>query len=83
MTRLRNLKLTREEPVSSLSPRLFSNHRTGGLVSFRAIKACLRERYIVGSVLAEKDMWQRDVWKRDIRERDIRDRDMGETGAAT
>jgi hypothetical protein len=43
--------------------------RTGSLLAYRAIRACLRER----------DIRERVIGERDIRERDIRERAIGET----
>jgi len=63
MIRLQQWKLTRQEPDSNPNPPLLCNMRTGSLLAYRAIRACLRER----------DIGERDIWERDIRERDIRE----------
>jgi hypothetical protein len=76
MNRLQQRKLTRQEPDSNPNARLLCNARTGSLLAYRAIRACLRERDI-----GERDIGERDIGERDIRERDIRERDIGETVA--
>jgi hypothetical protein len=71
MNRLQQRKLTRQEPDSNPNARLLYKARTGSLLAYRAIWACLRER----------DIRQRDIGERDILERDIRERAIGETVA--
>jgi hypothetical protein len=69
MNRLQQRKPTRQEPDSNPNARLLCNARTGLLLVYRAIRACLRERVIR----------ERDIRERDIGERDIRERAIGET----
>ena len=76
MNRLQQRKLTRQEPNSSPNARLLCNARSGSHLTYRAIRADLRERDI-----RERDIGERDIGERDIRERDIRERDIGETVA--
>jgi len=61
MNRLQQRKLTRQEPDSNPNARLLCNARTGSLLAYRALRACLRER----------DIRERDIGERDIGERDI------------
>jgi len=66
MNRLQQRKLTRQEPDPNPNARLLYNARTGSLLTYRAIRARLKEM-VIG--------------ERDIRERDIQERDIGETVA--
>jgi len=47
--------------------------RTGSLLTYRAIRALLRER-----VIGERDISERDIREGDIRQRYIRKGDIGE-----
>jgi len=76
MNRLQKRKPTRQQPDSNPNARLLCNARTGSLLTYRAIRARLRERDI-----RERDIRERDIKERDIRERDIQERDIGETVA--
>jgi hypothetical protein len=71
MNRLQQWKLTREEPDSNPNACLVCNVRTGSLLAYQAIWACLRVR----------DITERDIGKWDIGDRDIRERDIRETVA--
>jgi hypothetical protein len=74
MNRLQKRKLTRQEPDSNPNAHFLCNARTGSHLTYRAIRACLRERDI-----GERDIGERDIGERDIGERDIRERAIGET----
>jgi hypothetical protein len=79
MNRLQQRKLTRQEPDSNPNARLLCNARTGSLLAYRAIWACLRERDIRERDIGEIDIGEGDIRECDIRERDIRERALGET----
>jgi hypothetical protein len=79
MNRLQQRKLTRQEPDSNPNARLLCIARTGSLLAYRAIWACLRERDIRERDIRETDIGERDIRERDIREMDIRQRAIGET----
>jgi hypothetical protein len=76
MNRLQQRKLTRQEPDSNPNARHLCNARTGSLLAYRAVRACLRERDIRERDIRERDIGERDMRERDIRERDIRVRDI-------
>jgi hypothetical protein len=73
MNRLQQRKLTRQEPDSNPNARLLCDARACSLLTYRAIRAPLRERDI-----SERDIGERDIGERDIVESDIRERDIGE-----
>jgi hypothetical protein len=71
MNRLQQRKLTRQEPHHNANALLLCNARTRSLLTYRVIRARLRE----------KDIRERDIEERGIRERDIWETDIGETVA--
>jgi hypothetical protein len=78
MNRLQQRKLTRQEPDSNPNARLLCNPRTGSLLAYRAIQACLRQRDIGERDIGERDIGERDIGERDIGERAIREWAIGE-----
>jgi hypothetical protein len=78
MNRLQQRKLTRQERDSNPNAPLLCNTRASLLLTYRAIRAPLRERDIRERDIGERDIGERDMGERDTGERDIRERDIGE-----
>ena len=76
MNRLQQRKLTRQERDSNPNAHLLCKAKPGSLLTYRAIRARVRERDI-----RERDIGQRDIGQRNIQVRNIQERAIGETVA--